>query len=220
MIRIRPPRRRMRTAPVRRRRRLRDRYRSAAGIVSVRSIHRDTDGEIASAPVEIPVPARDVTVRYAFRRRTRWRPWRRSRLVLAADQAVRIPPLVVVHSAGRVMPLRAEQGTPIVRLPGADLPQAASWSVRIPAPPRRGPDWLTCFFDGDPPARHRARPRRAAGAEHARLSLLLQPVRRKRHRLPLHRSPGPGRRDLRRRAGREPGPVARQLCPVAPCLHR
>lgn len=122
------------------------------GIASVRSIHRDTEGEIMSAPAEIPVAARDVTVRYAFRRRTRWRPWRRSRLVLAADQAVRIPPLVVVHSAGRVMPLRAEQGTPIVRLPGADLPRAASWSVRIPAPPRRGPDWLACFFDGDPPA--------------------------------------------------------------------
>jgi len=122
------------------------------GIASVRSVHRDAEGEIISAPAEIPVPARDVTVRYAFRRRTRWTPWRRSRLVLAADRAVRIPPLVVVHSVGRVMPMRAEQGTPIVRLPGADLPRAAPWSVRIPAPPRRDPDWLACFFDGDPPA--------------------------------------------------------------------
>jgi hypothetical protein len=122
------------------------------GIVSVRSIHRDAESEIISAPADIPVPGRNVTVRYAFRRRTRWTPWRRSRLVLAADQAVRLPPLVVVHSAGRVMPLRAEQGTPVVRLSGADLPRAASWSVRIPAPPRRDPDWLACFFDGDPPA--------------------------------------------------------------------
>jgi len=57
----------------------------------------------------------------------------------------------VVHSSERVMPTRAEQGTPIFRLPGADLPQSASWSVRIKAPPRRNPDWLACFFDGDPP---------------------------------------------------------------------
>jgi hypothetical protein len=121
------------------------------GIASVRSVHRDAEGEIISPPAEIPVPARDVTVRYAFRRRTRWTPWRRSRLVLSADRAVRIPPLVVVHSAGRAMPMRAQQGTPIFRLPGADLPRAASWSVRIPAPPRRDPDWLACFFDGVPP---------------------------------------------------------------------
>jgi hypothetical protein len=121
------------------------------GFASVRSIHRDSGGEIVSAPAEILVPGRDVTVRYAFRRRTRWRPWRGNRLVFAADQAVRIPPVVVVHSIGRVMPLRAEQGTPIFRLPGADLSPAASLSVSIPAPPRRGPDWLACFFDGDPP---------------------------------------------------------------------
>jgi hypothetical protein len=120
------------------------------GIASVRSVHRDSAGEIVSSPVEIPVPGRDVRIGYAFRRKTRWTPWRHNRLVLTADQAVRVPPLVVVHSIGRVMPLRAEQGTPIFRWPGADVSPNTSLSVRISAPPRGGPDWLTCFFDGDP----------------------------------------------------------------------
>ena len=119
------------------------------GVVSVRSVYRDTGGEIASEPAEAAVPAGGVTVRYAFRRRTRWWPWRQSQLVLTADREVQMPPLVVVHTTGRVMPLRAEQGTPILRWPGAELPPLASFSVRIPAPPHRGPDWLTCFFDGD-----------------------------------------------------------------------
>jgi hypothetical protein len=118
------------------------------GIASVRSVYRDSDGEIVSAPAEIEVPGQDATVRYAFRRKTRWTPWRRNRLVLTADQALRMPPLVVVHSLGRVMPLRPEQGTPILRLPEADLLPGVSLSVRIPMPPARGPDWLTCFLDG------------------------------------------------------------------------
>ncbi len=119
-----------------------------AGIVSVRSIYRDADGEIASAPVEEKVPGRHVTVRYVFRgRQTRWTPWRRTRLVLTADQAVLLPSLIVVHSLQRVMPLRPEQGTPILRLPEASLSPTTPLSVRVPAPPRRGPDWLTCFFE-------------------------------------------------------------------------
>ena len=118
------------------------------GIASVRSVYRDSDGEIVSAPAEIEVAGQDATVRYTFRRKTRWTPWRRNRLVLTADQAVRMPPLVVVHSLGRVMPLRPEQGTPILRLPEADLSPGASMSVRIPVPPGRGPGWLTCFLDG------------------------------------------------------------------------
>ena len=119
------------------------------GVVSVRSVYRDAGGEIVSEPAEKAVPAGDVIVCYAFRRRKRWLPWRQSQLVLTADQAIRMPPLVVVHTTGRVMPLRAEQGTPILRWPGAELSPSTSFSVRIPAPPHRGPDWLTCFFDGD-----------------------------------------------------------------------
>ena len=118
------------------------------GIASVRSVYRDSDGEIVSEPAEIEVAGQDATVRYAFRRKTRWTPWRRNRLVLTADQAVRMPPVVVVHSLGRVMPLRPEQGTPVLRLPEADLSPGASLSVRVPVPSRRGPDWLTCFLEG------------------------------------------------------------------------
>jgi hypothetical protein len=122
-----------------------------ATTVSVRSLHRDAEGEIVSAPAEITVPGSGVTVRYAFRRRTRSRPWRRNRLVLTADQACRVPPIVVVHRPGRVMPLRPEQGSQIFHLPGADLSPAAPLSVRVPLPAQEGPDWLACFFCADPP---------------------------------------------------------------------
>ena len=119
--------------------------------VSVRSLYRDASGEIASVPAEVSVPGRDVTVRYAFRRKTRWAPWRRDRLVLRADRECALPPLAVVHKAGRIMPQRAEQGTLIAELPGTNLSPARPLSVPVPAPARRGPDWLVCFFAGDPP---------------------------------------------------------------------
>ncbi len=119
--------------------------------VSVRSIHRDATGEIASVPAQVSVLGRDVTVRYAFRRKTWWAPWRRDRLVLRTDRECQLPPLTVVHKAGRIMPLRAEQGTLIFRLPSTNLSPARPLSVQIPVPGCRGPDWLVCFFSGDPP---------------------------------------------------------------------
>lgn len=121
-----------------------------ATTVSVRALHRDVEGEIVSEPAETTVPALGAMVRYAFRRRTRWRPWRRNRLVLTADQACRVPPLVVVHRAGRVMPLRPEQGTAIFHLAGVDLLPAVPLSVPVPLPAQHGPDWLACFCE-DPP---------------------------------------------------------------------
>jgi hypothetical protein len=119
--------------------------------VRVRSLHRDASGEIASVPTQVSVPGRDVMVCYAFRRKSRWTPWRRGRLVLRTDRECRLPSLTVVHKAGRIMPLRAEQGTPIFRLPSTDLSPGRPLSVPIPAPACRGPDWLVCFFSGDPP---------------------------------------------------------------------
>jgi hypothetical protein len=122
-----------------------------ATTVSVRSLHRDTEGEIVSEPAQATVPGLGVTVLYAFHRKTRWRPWRRNRLVLTADQACRVPPMVVVYRAGRVMPLRPEQGSPVLHLAGADLSPAAPLSVPVPLPAQHGPGWLACFFSEDPP---------------------------------------------------------------------
>ena len=121
---------------------------------------------------------------------TRWTPWRRSRLVLTADQAVRMPPLVVVHSLGRVMPLRPEQGTPILRLPETE---SVAGRVVVGAHPGASParprlaDLLPRKIT---PARASRSSEPGAGGEHARLPLLLQPVRYERDRLPLH---GPAR---------------------------
>lgn len=119
--------------------------------VSVVTVRRDADGEIVSPSVEVTVPGQDVTVRYGFRRRTRWTPWRRSRLVLLADRPCRIPPLTVVHSPGRVLPLRAESGTPILRLPEVDLSPGSPFSVPVPEPSGSGESRLGCFFAGPTP---------------------------------------------------------------------
>ena len=119
--------------------------------VSVRSVYRDADGEITSVPAEVTVSGRDVTVRYAFQLKAWWAPWRRDRLILRTDRECTLPPLTVVYKAGRIMPLRAEQGTPVAGLPATDLSPDRPLLVPIPAPPRRGPGWLVCFFSGDPP---------------------------------------------------------------------
>jgi hypothetical protein len=119
--------------------------------VSIRSLYRDAAGEILSPPAEVTVPGRDVTVRYAFRRKTWWAPWRWDRLVLRADRECRLPSLTVVHKTGRIMPLRPEQGEPVLSLPGAQLVPGRPLSVRIPGLGRREPGWLACFFSGDPP---------------------------------------------------------------------
>ena len=98
------------------------------------------------------MPGLEVTVHYAFRRRTRWTPWRQSQLLLRADRSCRIPPLTVVHSRGRVLPLRVESGTPILRLPAVDLSPSAPLTVPIPEPDDSGESRLGCFFAGPPPA--------------------------------------------------------------------
>jgi hypothetical protein len=119
--------------------------------VSIRSVYRDASGEILSVPAQVRVPGRDVLVRYAFQRRTWWAPWRRDRLLLQADQECRLPSLTVVHKAGRIMPLRAEQGEPVANVPGAQLAPGRLLSVPIPDVDRRTAGWLACFFAGDPP---------------------------------------------------------------------
>lgn len=119
--------------------------------ISIRSVYRDASGEILSVPARVPVPGRDIMVRYAFQLKTWWAPWRRDRLLLRADQECRLPSLTVVHKAGRIMPLRAEQGEPVADVPGAQLAPGRLLSVPIPDLDRRGAGWLACFFSGDPP---------------------------------------------------------------------
>ena len=119
--------------------------------ISIRSIYRDAAGEILSAPAEIPVPGRDVIVRYAFQRAVWWAPWRRDRLILRADRECLLPPVMVVRRAGRIIPLRPEQGEPVFSLPDTQLFAGRPLSVRIPGLSHHEPDRLACFFAGDPP---------------------------------------------------------------------
>jgi hypothetical protein len=119
--------------------------------ISIRSVYRDASGEILSVPAQVPVPGRDILVRYAFERKTWWAPWRRDRLLLRADQECRLPPLTVVHKAGRIMPLRAEQGELVTNVPGAQLAPGRLLSVPIPDLNRHTAGWLACFFSADPP---------------------------------------------------------------------
>jgi hypothetical protein len=58
----------------------------------------------------------------------------------------------VVHSPGRILPLRAESGTPILRLPEVDLAAEAPLSVPVPEPAAGGESRLGCFFAGPAPA--------------------------------------------------------------------
>jgi hypothetical protein len=109
--------------------------------VRVRAVRHDAAGEIASPPLEVTVPGQDVAVRYAFRSA----PWRRTRLVLTADRACRVPPLVVVRGPGRVMPLRAESGLVILRTPALDLRPGKPLSVPVPVPAGADQTWLGCF---------------------------------------------------------------------------
>jgi hypothetical protein len=120
--------------------------------VSVVTVRRDADGEIVSPPVTVTVPGQEVTVGYSFQRRSPWTPWRPTRLLLRADRSCRIPPLTVVRSPGRVLPLRAESGTPILRLPELDLSPSAPFSVTVPEPAGTGESRLACFFAGSAPA--------------------------------------------------------------------
>jgi hypothetical protein len=116
-------------------------------MVSVQAIERTTDGVIASVPAQAEVPRAEVIVRYRFRPARWWAPWRRTGMVLTAAEACEVPPLVVVHSQGRAQPLRADQGTPVLRTRRLRLSAGSPAWVPVQIPERRGGDWITCFLD-------------------------------------------------------------------------
>jgi hypothetical protein len=114
-------------------------------VVSVRAIERTGDSVIASVPAQAVIPPAEVIVRYRFRPARWWAPWRRTGMVLTAAEACEVPPLVVVRSQGRAQPLRADQGTPVLRTQRLRLsPGSPAW-VPVPIPERHGDDWITCF---------------------------------------------------------------------------
>lgn len=119
---------------------------TGAVLVSVRTVVSDGDGTLRSRPIVTAVPATGATVRYQFGRPLLAR--RRAAtavLTLTADQRCRLPPLVVVHRAGGLVPLRPEQGEVIHTVPAGDLDPDHPRTLRIKVPAARDGSRLACF---------------------------------------------------------------------------
>lgn len=113
--------------------------------ISVSAVTRDAEGESVGSPVGVRVAGAGVPVNYRFVQAGTFR--RRTRLELSADQSCPLPDLVVVQSPGRVVPLRADQGTPVARIPAQRLEPGRPVSVDVPVQGGRGTYRLGCFVD-------------------------------------------------------------------------
>ncbi|AEV89082.1 hypothetical protein ACWT_8073 [Actinoplanes sp. SE50] len=113
--------------------------------VAVSTVSRDDEGETVGTPVTARVAGGGVPVHYRFVQAGTFR--RRTRLELTAEQPCPLPDLVVVQSPGRIVPLRADQGTAVVRIPAQRLEPGHPVSVEVPVQSARGPYRLGCFVD-------------------------------------------------------------------------
>ncbi|MEU4829442.1 hypothetical protein, partial [Streptosporangium sp. NPDC023615] len=110
-----------------------------AVVASVRTVA----GRLRSRPVTAAIPAIGPEVRYEFRKPRLSR--RSAVLVLSADRRCRVPPLLVVHRAGGVIPLHPEQGTVLCEVPAHDLDPDHPFTLRIDVPSPPGSSRLACF---------------------------------------------------------------------------
>lgn len=115
--------------------------------IVVRPVVRVGDEDRAGAAQRVTLPGR-LVARYGIT----WLgpPWRRRVLVeVSAEQAVRIERLVLGLRPGRVMPLRADQCTPLGELSDVEAAPGRPARLEIAAPTRSRPYWLRCFVEGD-----------------------------------------------------------------------
>jgi len=121
---------------------------AAEATVEVRAIYPQRGGRLTAPGARVRVPARGVAVTYRIRRASRWHPRQRT-IELAAEQATRLPPLVVVRSTGRYVPDDPSDGETVARVGPQDIApgQVAAFPVEV----TRGPAWLACFVDPDTP---------------------------------------------------------------------
>ncbi|GIF08388.1 hypothetical protein [Actinoplanes siamensis] len=113
--------------------------------ILVATVSRDGEGETVGSPVGVRVAGGGVPVHYRFVQAGTFR--RRTLLELTAEQPCPLPDLVVVQSPGRVVPLRADQGTEVARIPAQRLEPGRPVSVEVPVRNARGPYRLGCFVD-------------------------------------------------------------------------
>ncbi|BEL04074.1 hypothetical protein Q0Z83_022650 [Actinoplanes sichuanensis] len=119
---------------------------SGAVHVSVATVSRDTEGEAVGSPVSVRVAGTGMRVRYRFVESNRlFR--RRTRIEVSAEQVCPLPELIVVQTAGRIAPLRPDQGTTVARVPAQRLEPGRPVSVDVEVRDPRGPYRLGCFVD-------------------------------------------------------------------------
>jgi hypothetical protein len=121
---------------------------AAETTVEVCAIYPRPGGRLTSPGVQARIPARGVAIRYRIRRAGRLRPRRRT-IELVAEQAARLPALVVVRTTGRYAPDDPSEGTTIAR--AEPQPIAPGQPVSLSVEVARGPAWLACFVDPETP---------------------------------------------------------------------
>lgn len=120
----------------------------AATRVEVRPVYALPGGRHTGPAAQVQVPGRGVRVDYRIRRAS-WRRPRERIIELAAERATQLPALVAVRSTGRYPPGDPAGGEAVARVgPQLITPEQP---VTITVAVGRGPAWLACFADPDPP---------------------------------------------------------------------
>jgi hypothetical protein len=99
------------------------------------AIVQEAGREVAAPAVEVRVEGLGCAVRYGIRRAAF--PGRGRTLLLEAERPCDVPPLVLVRRPGTLPPLRADQGTPVVRVPAQRLDPSAPLAVPLELPSGR-----------------------------------------------------------------------------------
>ena len=116
--------------------------------VEVRAVYPEPGGSVTSPPAHVSVPARGIAVSYQIRRASRWRSRRRI-IELVAEQATRLPALVVVRSTGLCPPDGPAEGETVERIGPESITPGQPLTVSVE--PAKGPGWLACFVDPGAP---------------------------------------------------------------------
>ena len=112
--------------------------------VEVRAVYSQRGRQVVSSCARFPVPDRGVFVSYQVHGASRWRP-REVTFELTAEQAVRLPLLVVVRGTEQDSPDDAYDGEVIDRRSPEDIEPGHPVSFTVTAP--GGPRSVACFVD-------------------------------------------------------------------------
>lgn len=115
--------------------------------IEVRPVYALSGGQHTGPAVQVRVPGRGVRVDYRIRS-SRLHPRRRI-IELTAEQATRLPALVVVRSTGRYPPDDPDEGKTVER--AGPQPIVTDEPVTITVQKATGPAWLACFVDPETP---------------------------------------------------------------------